>query len=64
VFSPLEKVQIRTNEKLCLVAMPLKEWKREFSLLTGTIRRRAARVSSVSMERDITRASRERRRAR
>lgn len=62
VFTPARRLDIPNHEKVCLLAMPLTTWKKEFSGLLGGVRRRTGSRSAAEIERDITSASRTSRR--
>lgn len=57
VFKPIKHIHFSEHEKVHLIAIPQKEWKRQFSKLLKTIHQRTKKFSSVEIENDITLAS-------
>ena len=54
VFKPMQHVYFPKQEKFCLLAIPMDEWKRQFSHLLKTIHQRTRKYPSSKIERDIT----------
>ena len=54
VFKPVHHVHFSKEEKFCLLAIPLHEWRKQFSQLLKTIHQKTQKHSSIEIEKDIT----------
>ena len=54
VFKPIQNVHFSEKEKFCLLAVPLQEWKKQFTQLLKNIHKRTSKYSSSEIEKDIT----------
>lgn len=54
VFKPTQQVHFQEREKFCLIAIPVNEWKKEFSKLLDRIHKQTKKHSCYEIENDIT----------
>ncbi len=54
VFKPVQHVSLSEQEKFFLLAIPLNEWKKQFSQLLKKIHQRTKKFSSSEIEKDIS----------
>lgn len=59
VFKPAKPMYFSEREKVWLVAMSQKEWKKQFTKLLKSIHQRSKKFSSSEIEKDITLAFQE-----
>lgn len=59
VFKPSKHLNFTKKERVCLVAVPEKEWKEQFSKLLNTIHKKTIKAHSTEIEKDISAAFKE-----
>lgn len=59
VFKPLEKVDVKENEKVEIKVISLDDWQLRFSRIINKIQKKASQFSSEEIESDIAEAIKE-----
>ncbi len=59
VFKPLEKVDVKENEKVEIKVISLDDWQLRFSRIINKIQKKAAQFSAEEIETDIAEAIKE-----
>lgn len=59
VFKPLEKVDVKENEKVEIKVISLDDWQFRFSRIINKIQKKAAQFSAEEIETDIAEAIKE-----